>query len=302
MPPILWKVIVVGGNGFIGSAVCRAALRHGFQVTSISSSGRPFQTPKGHTPTWTEKVEWLRADALRPETYSHLLPDASAVVHTLGTLLADTKYKDALRQQDLTGAAASFLQGLTGAGRNPLEESPDGYERLNRDSAVQVAEAFVNSVDNTASGQPRPFIYISAEDIFRPVVPTAYIDTKREAEEQIGRIIEGNPNYRGVYMRPSLVYHPHLRPYTAALAAVFDLSSTIQSKFPKGVPTPSQMLHGFSETFVGKASALDSVARALSLPPIHVDQVAEAICVAADAKSVDVRGKYGVREMRDLIT
>jgi hypothetical protein len=99
-----------------------------------------------------------------------------------------------------------------------------------------------------------------------------------------------------------LVYHPHLRPYTAALAALFDLSSTIQSKFPKGVPTPSQLLHGFSETLVGKASALDSVARALSIPPIHVDQVAEAICVAADAKNVDVRGKYGVREMRDLIT
>ena len=154
-----------------GSAVCRAALRHGFQVTSIrcenrvsnhvgqtklcySSSGRPYQTPKGHTPTWTEKVvsrespfpssqwtdpievEWLRADALRPKTYSHLLPDASAVVHTLGTLLADTKYKDALRQQDLAGAAANFLQHLTGAGRNPLEESPDGYERLNRDSGL----------------------------------------------------------------------------------------------------------------------------------------------------------------------
>jgi hypothetical protein len=81
-------------------------------------------------------VEWLRADALRPETYSHLLPDASAVVHTLGTLLADTKYKDALRKQDLAGAAASFLQHLTGAGRNPLEERPDGYERLNRDSGL----------------------------------------------------------------------------------------------------------------------------------------------------------------------
>jgi len=98
-----------------------------------------------------------------------------------------------------------------------------------------------------------------------------------------------------------LVYHPHLRPYTAAMAALFDLSSTIQSKFPKGVPTPSQLLHGFSETLVGKASALDSVARAFSLPPIHVDHVAEAICVAADEKNVEVRGKYGVRGMRDLI-
>lgn len=83
-------------------------------------------------------MEWLRADALRPETYSHVLPDASAVVHTLGTLLADTKYKDALRKQDLAGAATSFLQSLMGAGRNPLEESADGYERLNRDSGLWI--------------------------------------------------------------------------------------------------------------------------------------------------------------------
>ena len=76
-------------------------------------------------------MEWLRADALQPETYSHLLPGVSAVVHTLGTLLADTKYKDALRRQDLAGAVESFF---TSAVRNPLEESPNGYERLNRDS------------------------------------------------------------------------------------------------------------------------------------------------------------------------
>lgn len=68
---------------------------------------------------------------------------------------------------------------------------------------MQVAKAFVNSADNTESGQPRPFIYISAEDIFRPVVPAAYIDTKREAEEQIDRMIGGKTGYRGVYMRPS---------------------------------------------------------------------------------------------------
>jgi hypothetical protein len=86
------------------------------------------------------------------------------------------------------------------------------------------------------------------------------------------------------------------------MAAFLDLSSTVQSKFPKGVPTPSELLRGFSERLVGKSSALDSVARALSLPPIHVDQVAEAVCVAADGERTEVRGKYGVREMRDLIT
>jgi hypothetical protein len=99
-----------------------------------------------------------------------------------------------------------------------------------------------------------------------------------------------------------LVYHPHLRPYTAAAAALLDLSATVQSKLPKGVPTPSALLHELSNVLVGQPSVLDSVARALSLPPIHVDQVAEAICVAADNERADVRGVYGVREMRNLIT
>lgn len=66
-----------------------------------------------------------------------------------------------------------------------------------------MAKAFMNSVDGTETGLPRPFIYISAEDIFRPIVPAAYIDTKREAEEQIERMIRGKTNYRGVYLRPS---------------------------------------------------------------------------------------------------
>ncbi|KAH9180666.1 mitochondrial protein [Lactarius sanguifluus] len=301
--PTLNKLLVVGGNGFIGSAVCRVALRHGYQVTSISSSGRPFQTPKGHTPAWTEKVEWLTADALRPETYSHLLPGVSAVVHTLGTLLADTSYKDALRRQDLASAAGSIFRSLTGAGGNPLEEHRNAYETLNRDSAVRVATAFVNSnVDHAGTQHPRPFVYISAEDIFRPVIPAAYIETKREAEEQVERVVGGRTNYRGVYLRPSLVYHPHLRPYTAAMAALLDLSSTMQSKLSRGMPTPSDVLHGLSQTLVGGPSALDSIARALSLPPIHVDQVAEAICIAADSERPDVHGVYGVREMRELIS
>ncbi|KAI0306460.1 NAD(P)-binding protein [Multifurca ochricompacta] len=304
MQPALQKILVVGGNGFIGSAVCRAALRRGYQVTSISSSGRPFQTPKGHTPVWTEKVEWVMADALRPETYSHILPGVSAVVHTLGTLFANTNYKDALRRQDLVGVAGIVLQSLTGtsAGGNPLEEHSNGYETLNRDSAVRVAEAFMTSSDNAEVRHPRPFVYISAEDIFRPVVPAAYIETKRDAEERIERIIKDKTNFRGVYLRPSLVYHPHLRPYTAVMAALLDLSSTVQSKFPKGMATPSELLHRLSHTLIGPPSVLDSIGRALSLPPIHVDQVAEAVCVAVDSGRPDVRGVYGVQEMQDLVT
>lgn len=98
-----------------------------------------------------------------------------------------------------------------------------------------------------------------------------------------------------------LVYHPHLRPYTVPVAALLDLSSTVQSNLPKSMPRPSELLHGLSQTLTGTSSALDSIARAFSLPPIHVDQVAEAVCVAADRRRADVRGVYGVREMQELI-
>lgn len=50
---------------------------------------------------------------------------------------------------------------------------------------------------------PRPFVYISAEDIFRPVIPARYIETKREAENGIEGMMTGTTDYRGVYIRPS---------------------------------------------------------------------------------------------------
>ena len=43
------------------------------------------------------------------------------------------------------------------------------------------------------------------------------------------------------------------------------------------------------------------MANALTIPPIHVDHVAEAICVALDSSVKPVRGVIGVREMREMI-
>lgn len=74
--------------------------------------------------------------------------------------------------------------------------------------ALRVCEAFISSpppiegIQNT----PRPFVYISAEDIFRPIVPSGYIEAKRAAEQGIQALMANQPNYRGVYIRPS-VFH-----------------------------------------------------------------------------------------------
>jgi uncharacterized protein YbjT (DUF2867 family) len=88
------------------------------------------------------QVDWRKGDALNPESYAQVLPEVTGVVHTLGTLLEDTKYKQAVREGNLLGLAGSVLNGLTGGsvgGSNPLErgteeQSRGSYAVMNRDA------------------------------------------------------------------------------------------------------------------------------------------------------------------------
>lgn len=112
---------------------------------------------------------------------------------------------------------------------------------------------------------------------------------------------------------PGLVYHPHFRPLTSPVAALLDLSATLHSSAPPNLPTPSRVLRALAMGAVSPSSsasapaalvspsALDAVANAMTIPPVHVDHVAEAICLAADETREDVSGVVGVREMRRLI-
>ncbi|KAK0459800.1 uncharacterized protein EV420DRAFT_1537796 [Desarmillaria tabescens] len=288
------RILVVGGNGFIGSAVCRAALAKGMQVTSVSSSGRPYRTPRGHSPAWTEKVTWLQGTAHDPSTFADALKDTNGVVHTLGTLLDDDKYKKAVKEGNIAGLVGSLI-----GSQNPLEKkTSSGYESLNRDAALRVCEAFVNS-GTTEGPSPRPFVYISAEDIFRPIIAARYIETKREAEAGIDSLVSQKPGqFRGVYIRPSLVYHAHFRPLSTPFAALLEFSAAMHSKVPRGIPTPSSVLRS-----IGSALAVpevtNSMSNALTIPPIHVDHVAEAVCVALE--NDEISGAVGVRQMREMI-
>lgn len=255
-------------------------------------------------------VRWVgwpqKADALRPETYNHLLPQTTAVVHTLGTLLEDARYKAALQNGDLPGLMKAFTSGL--GSKNTLEDTTGGYDELNRDAALRVCEAFASSTPAHPLARPRAFVYVSAEDIFRPFISARYIESKREAEQGIARMLADDAHVRGVYVRPSLIYHPHFRPLTSPLAALLDLSATVHAKVPKPLPTPSSVLRslaGMTPRHSGDSlvspSPLDAVANALTIPPIHVDHVAEAICIAADNARDDVQGVVDVQGMRELI-
>lgn len=81
--------------------------------------------------------------------------------------------------------------------------------RFYRLIALSVFEAFRAPSDPADPATPtspesenesRPFIYISAEDIFYPIVPRGYIDSKRQAERDIWAGCGGD--IRGVFIRP----------------------------------------------------------------------------------------------------
>ncbi|KAJ6572896.1 hypothetical protein B0H10DRAFT_2106251, partial [Mycena sp. CBHHK59/15] len=286
------------------SAICRSALVAGLQVTSVRygppSSGRPYMTPKGHSPAWTAKVDWQQGDALRPETFAHLLDGAGGVVHTLGVLLEDAAYKRAVRDGDMRG----LLRALAGGGRNPLAQTAADaptYEAVNRDSALRVCAAFLASRAPADVGV-RPFVYISAEDVFRPWVPARYIETKRGAERGIDALLGSQgAQFRAVYLRPSAPgVPPAHRPLTTPAAALLDVSSRVHARLPDALrarlrDAVEQLPRVSHET----PSAIASVAHALLTPPMHVDQVGAA-AVQACVRG-DVRGVVGVRQMRALI-
>jgi hypothetical protein len=96
---------------------------------------------------------------------------------------------------------------------------------------------------------------------------------------------------------------------TTPAAVLMDLSSNLHEITPRSIPTPSSILRTLGSALTPRqaaddvlivTSALESVANALSIPPIHVDSVGQAICAVLDGES-DIRGVVNVRRMREIL-
>ena len=72
--------MVFGGRGYVGSHVCKEAIRSGLKVIGISRSGTP---PISGEP-WTQEVEWVRGNLLEPQTYRDKIVGAAAAISCVG--------------------------------------------------------------------------------------------------------------------------------------------------------------------------------------------------------------------------
>lgn len=177
------NLVVLGGSGFLGRRICQAAVNSGkfTRVVSLSKSGRPPMPAE----RWTESVTWGSCDIFTPETYGSFLEDATDVVHSIGVLLEDQNYKSKLRSGTLNiyESALSILN--SNIVKRPLRKQTSlfTYDLMNRYSAVLLATTFAKMVNTKLPRKPT-FTYISADKGF-PLIPSGYINSKRQAEAEI---------------------------------------------------------------------------------------------------------------------
>lgn len=78
-PPPSEKLLVLGGNGFVGSHVCREALDRGLTVASLSRSGRSSLRD-----SWANNVIWHQGNLLSSDSWKEALDGVTAVISCVG--------------------------------------------------------------------------------------------------------------------------------------------------------------------------------------------------------------------------
>ena len=193
------KALVLGGSGFVGRAICRRLVQKNFKVISVSRRGRPTDFLSSSTlhggQRWCRHVDWVKGDAHKPETYSSLLNECSAVVHSVGIINESPAYKQL------------FDRGATPQDDEQLRN----FEAINRDTAILLAAA-ADAAPNVDT-----FVYVSAATLPSPVAATKVIDdrylsSKREAEATIlsraraqAASTGTGEGYRAVVLRPGFM-------------------------------------------------------------------------------------------------
>ena len=102
------NVVVTGGTGFIGRALCGSLSRNGHRVTLLTRKGRAASQVFGPVVT---TVEWNGRD---PGVWEETLEGADAVINLAGAPLADARWTDA-RKRLLTDTRVQLTRRLVEA-------------------------------------------------------------------------------------------------------------------------------------------------------------------------------------------
>lgn len=193
------KVLVLGGNGFVGRTISRQAIDQGWKVVSLSRSGAPSDASRV-----VSGVDYRLGNAAEPGAVAGVLAEGgyTGVVHAIGILFE--------------GDVNKYVSG-SGAIAGPGET----YDTVTRQTAVNAADAFADASKGVEP--PPPFVFVSAAEAGwekNPPWPldwlARYLDAKRAVESRLMTLNE-EQRLRTVILRPSLIWSWSQTPFEKAL-------------------------------------------------------------------------------------
>lgn len=218
------KVLVVGGNGFLGSAICRRLIQAGQSVVSLSRRGEPPQLSR--LTHWAQQVQWEKGNALDVSSYKDLLAQCKCVVHCVGQI-SELPYKNFFNDHS-------------------VETEQRSFERVNRDTAIFLASAA------SSHSCVESMIFISAAHVPFPLssfVDSRYTASKRSAEQAV----LGCSSFRSVVLRPGLMFGD-ARPWSLGVAAALSVTTQLPlcaKHISKKIPSEAAQL--FRDTLQGNS-------------------------------------------------
>jgi nucleoside-diphosphate-sugar epimerase len=222
------NILLLGGSGFLGSAIAKRALLEGYDVTSISRRGKQQQRQRSDGDDILDKVNYIQGDARDSEIIHQALSIAleknhpyTAIIHAIGLLL------------DGKSGLGKYNQFASGSGSLPDEDST--YDDITRKTALNAIDAIEPRVNRYSSSgknnRPIPFVFISAAEAGWPDMPGGsfvennlapewlrrYLAAKRTVED---RLMNAD-TIRPIIFRPSLIFSFERLMSLAPVAAFF---------------------------------------------------------------------------------
>ncbi|KAH7554350.1 hypothetical protein JRO89_XS12G0173500 [Xanthoceras sorbifolium] len=105
--PSAEKLLVLGGNGFVGTHICREALERGLTVSSLSRSGRPSLQD-----SWADNVVWHQGDLLSPDSMKHALTGVNSVISCVGGFGSNSHMYKINGTANINAVRAAVEQGV----------------------------------------------------------------------------------------------------------------------------------------------------------------------------------------------